>query len=302
LINHLEGKFFKTFVTVLEEKSFSRAADKLGYVQSTVTTQMQLLEQVCNQKLFHRLSRGVKPTEAGLKFAKYAYRFIQLGMSLEETMNESNAPQGKIQVRMQESFFVTRLASPFQQFLTKYPMIKILPETGFQQDILQKVLDHSVDYGFVPRNPERKEIIFYPLVEETLIFAASKDMAEKVELEGAAALQREILICFGATCLYQTHAIKLLQEYGVQEINAIELPSIDMIKETLQCGMGYALLPRISVEKELAEDKFEILSFCQPITIDHGLIHHRDRELSHPSKLFRDYILEFFKTKAVEIY
>ncbi|WP_309273281.1 LysR family transcriptional regulator [Paenibacillus sp.] len=71
-IELLEGRFSKTFIVVMEEQSFSRAADKLGYVQSTVTTHIQLLEQACGQKLFHRLSRGVKPTAAGEKLMKYA--------------------------------------------------------------------------------------------------------------------------------------------------------------------------------------------------------------------------------------
>jgi LysR family transcriptional regulator, cell division regulator len=105
VIELLEGRFFKTFIAVIEEKSFSRAADKLGYVQSTVTSHIQLLEQACKQKLFHRLSRGVKPTEAGEKFLKYAYQFIHLGTSIEEAMNELEQPGGTVHLRMQESFF-----------------------------------------------------------------------------------------------------------------------------------------------------------------------------------------------------
>ncbi|MCY9656119.1 LysR family transcriptional regulator, partial [Paenibacillus thiaminolyticus] len=55
MIELLEGRVMKTFIAVMEEKSFSRAAERLGYVQSTVTTHIQSLEQACKQKLFHRL-------------------------------------------------------------------------------------------------------------------------------------------------------------------------------------------------------------------------------------------------------
>jgi DNA-binding transcriptional LysR family regulator len=94
MIELLEGRFFKTFLAVMEEKSFSRAADKLGYVQSTVTTHIQFLENACKQKLFHRLSRGVKPTAAGEKLVKFAYQFVQLGSSIEEAMGEIEQPRG----------------------------------------------------------------------------------------------------------------------------------------------------------------------------------------------------------------
>lgn len=62
MIELLEGKFLKPSSPSWKKKNFSRAADRLGYVQSTVTSHIQLLEQACGQRLFHRLSRGVKPT------------------------------------------------------------------------------------------------------------------------------------------------------------------------------------------------------------------------------------------------
>ncbi|CAM3043158.1 LysR family transcriptional regulator [Paenibacillus sediminis] len=295
MIDLLEGRFFKTFVTVLEEKSFSRAADKLGYVQSTVTTQIQLLEQTCQQKLFHRLPRGVKPTEAGLKFAKFAYQFIQLGVSLEETLSESNEPQGLIQIRLQESFFVTRLADPLFQFLTKYPRIKVLPATGFRQDILRKVLDHTADFGIVPQDPERNEINYYPLVEESLVFIASEAMAERVNTRGMEVLNNETIISFGPTCFYNSHANKILNQNGIQVPRTIELPSLEMIKKSLQCGLGYALIPQSMVAKEIESGELQVLSFSSPLRMTHGLIVHKDRELNFASKLFIDYILNYFQ-------
>lgn len=106
MINSLEGRFFQAFIALLEEKSFSRAGERLGYVQSTVTTHIQQLEKICGQKLFHRFPRGVEPTEAGKVFSKYAYQYVHLSESLKESMNDMDQPCGTINIRLQESFFL----------------------------------------------------------------------------------------------------------------------------------------------------------------------------------------------------
>ncbi|MBC6971519.1 LysR family transcriptional regulator [Bacillus sp. Xin] len=297
MIELLEGKFFKTFIAVIEEKSFSRAADKLGYVQSTVTTHIQLLEQACNQKLFHRLSRGVKPTEAGLKLAKFAYQFIHLGMALEEAMSELDQPQGTVHIRMQESFFLTRMSPLIQEFIGSYPKIKVRLGTGFHRDILNQVLEHAVDFGIVPQNPNRSDVIFYPLVEEKLVFIASDVLVQKVESHGLDILNGEIVISFGTSCLYHTRASKLLQEAGIEGNNALEFPSIEMIKQSVKCGIGFALIPEMAVKKELEEEQFKALPLCPPIFSTHGLIVHKDRELSFPAKLFKSKVIDYFSSE-----
>lgn len=299
MIERLEGKFFKTFIAVMEEKNFSRAAERLGYVQSTVTSHIQLLEQACNQKLFHRLSRGVKPTEAGLKLAKYAYQFIHLGNSLEEAMNELDQPQGTIYFRMQESFFLTRMTSFIQDFIGHYPKIKLRIETGFQPDILQHVLEHAVDFGIVPQNPNRPDIHFYPLVEEKLIFIATDDLARKVESKGLNTLNDEILISFGNSCLYHTQASDFLLKSGIEGNNALEFPSMEMIKQAVKCGIGFALIPEIAVKEEITKGQFKEVPFSKPIFLTHGIITHKERELSFQANLFKSEVNDHFSSRRV---
>ncbi|AZS15211.1 LysR family transcriptional regulator [Paenibacillus lutimineralis] len=292
MIELLEGRFFKTFIAVMEEKSFSRAADKLGYVQSTVTTHIQFLEQACKQKLFHRLSRGVKPTAAGEKLMKYAYQFVHLGASIEEAMNEIEQPQGTVYLRMQESFFLTRFSPFIQHFVKEYPEVKLRVESGFHHDILDQVLDHAIDFGIVPRDPQRNDIVFYPLVEEKLIFIASNALMMEVEREGLHRLSKEVMISFGTDCLYHTQASMAMQEAGIDVKEAIEHPSLEMIKQSVQCGIGFALVPEIAVQRELDEGDFALLPISQASYSMHGLIVHKNRELSYPARLFKSELIE----------
>ncbi|WP_458124470.1 LysR family transcriptional regulator [Paenibacillus sp. Z3-2] len=295
MINSLEGRFFQAFIALLEEKSFSRAGERLGYVQSTVTTHIQQLEKICGQKLFHRFPRGVEPTEAGKVFSKYAYQYARLSESLKESMNEMNQPCGTINIRLQESFFLTRMLPFVQEYTRNFPSVNLRIEQGTHQDILKGVLDYALDFGIVPQNPERHDILFYPIMEETIVFAASEDLARKVESAGVQILNEEVFISSGTSCLYHTTAIDVLKNQGVVVKEALELSSLEMIKQLVCCGKGFVLVPEIAIRNELKTGGLNILPFNSKISFTHGLIVHKNRELSFTIQNFQSELLNYFK-------
>lgn len=297
MIDPLEGRFFQTFIAVLEEKSFSRAADKLGYVQSTITTHIQLLEKICGQRLFHRLPREVKPTEAGITFSKYAYQYIYLSNCILENMDALDQPHGTVRVKMQESFFLTRMLPFMQRYIKECPEVKLRVEAGFYQDILDGVLDFAVDFGIVPQNPDRHDILFYPLIEENIVFTASPKLAQEVKDLGVQVLNGEISISGGTSCLYHTKASEVLKKSGVQVKDALELASLEMIKQIVSCGRSFALLPEIAIKKELKLGKLKVLPFIPKMNFTHGLIVHKDRELTFTAKCFQSQLIDFFSNE-----
>ncbi|MFE0560705.1 LysR family transcriptional regulator [Paenibacillus sp. NPDC058910] len=294
MIDSLEGRFILAFIALLEEKSFSRAADRLGYVQSTVTTHIQHLEKISGQKLFHRYPRGIELTEAGKIFSKYAYQYVHLSQSLKESMNELDQPSGTIRIRTQESFFLTRMLPFVQEYTRNYPSVNLRIEQGSHQDILKGVLNYELDFGIVPQNPNRQDILFYPIMEETIVFAASEDIARKVEHAGVQILNDELFISNGTSCLYHTTAVDVLKDAGVMIKDALELSSLEMIKQYVSCGKGFALVPEIAINNELKIGKLKILPFNSKMSFSHGLIVHKNRELSFTAKSFQSELLCFF--------
>ncbi|WP_248927979.1 LysR family transcriptional regulator [Paenibacillus hamazuiensis] len=303
MLEMLEGRFLITFLTVMEEGSFSRAAEKLGYVQSTVTSQIQLLEQSCKQKLFHRLPRGVQLTDAGQKLAVFARQFVRLGQSLEEAMGSLDQPRGTVRVRALESFCVTRLSGFLRPFFAEYPEVRLLLETGFQGDTVEQVLSHAVDFGIVPKDPGRDDLVFEPLIEEDMAMVASKQLAELILTKGWEMLDGVQVIGFGQRCVYQTDGNKLLAEMGMRaDARLAEFPSMELIRQMVSCGLGVAFVPEIAVERELAEGTVVRLplplSQQQRVRLTHGLIRHRDRVLNTPSQVLRSKLLEHFGRPA----
>lgn len=294
MLEMLEGRSLVTFLTVVGEGSFSRAAEKLGYVQSTVTSQIQMLEQICGKKLFHRLSRGVKPTDAGEKLAVYARQFAQLGQLLEEDLGNLDRARGSVRVRALESFCVTRLNGFMSSFFAEYPEVTLLLETGFQGDIVEHVASHEIDFGIVPKDPERDDIMFEPLIEENLVIVCSKELAGRIRSEDWSRLTGVQVIGFGRRCVYHNDGLRILAGLGLPEsAPQAEFPSTEMIRHMVSCGLGIAFVPEITMEKEFAAGSVVSIPIPKPVRLNHGLIWHRDRVLGTPAKVFRSKLLDY---------
>lgn len=294
MLDKLEGRFFITFLSVLEEGSFSRTAEKLGYVQSTITSHIQQLELACGQKLFNRMPRGVQATEAGLALAEYARQFKQLGILLEEQMTRLDEPRGEVRLRTMESFCVTRLGKFIPGFFAQYPDVTMHLETGFQGDIVDAALRHAIDFGIVPRDPGRDDLLFEPLISEHMIFVASSKLAVQMNQPDLTASAHQRVIGFGQRCMYQTVASSLLEEQGIQGSEQLEFPSTELIRQMISHGSGVGFLPRIAVQDQLASGEFIELIGSSSIKLTHGIISHRDRSLSAAAKVFRTKLLQSF--------
>lgn len=299
MIDALEGRFFLAFIALTEEKSFSRAAERLGYVQSTITTHIRQLEKIVGQKLVHRYPRGIELTEAGKAFAPYAYRYVHLIRSLDERMHELTEPSGTIRIRAQESFFLTRMLPFIQDYTSRMPNVNVRIEHGAHQDILSGVLNHELDFGIVPQDPNRHELLFEPILEETIVFAASEPIARQVQDSGAQMLNDQPFISSGTSCLYHTSASDVLKKAGIAVKDALELPSLEMIKQYVSCGKGFALIPEIAIRSEVETGKLHILSFAPKMNFTHGLIAHRNREHGATARGFQTALLDFYRVQNV---
>jgi LysR family transcriptional regulator, cell division regulator len=156
---------------------------------------------------------------------------------------------------------------------------------------LSRIESHRVDIGIVPKNPEREGIEFIPLVEEKLVFIASKVLLEKIHQMGWKELEKQRVIGFGRRCIYQTCASEVLQPVGISNQEIAEFSSVEMIKQTVRSGLGIALVPEIAVKKELQTGELMILPLPTPESMQHGLIFRKGREISAAARVFKQAII-----------
>lgn len=290
----MDGRSMKTFITVMEEKSFSKAALKLGYVQSTVTMHIHQLEQQLGQPLFQRLPRGVELTAAGREVAPYAYRYLQLGEALQDKLNGLYEPKGVVRIRALESFCVPHLPRLLPTLFEQFPRIQLQLETGFQRDIIQEVSAYRVDLGIVPRDPKARNLTFIPLVQDELVWVGAPALIGRIEKAGWEAAANTQVIGFGSRCIYQAMASQVLTDKGLPHLTEMAFDSSEMIKQTLIYGMGLSLMPLTSIQVELQEGKLLRLQQETAIPLEHGLIHRSGKDLSPSVQACKGHMISYF--------
>ncbi|MCZ8523513.1 MULTISPECIES: LysR family transcriptional regulator [Paenibacillus] len=290
----LEGRALRTFLAVVEEGNFSRAAERLGYVQSTVTTQVRQLEESAGRRLFDRLPRGVEPTESGRKLALYARRFLELGEELAAELQEEGEPKGTVCLRVLESFAAGYLWIPLRRFMERCPGIDLRVETGFQEETVEAVRSREAELGIVPRDPGRADLRFDPLRRDELVWAASPPLAALLDDRGYEGLAGCRVVGFGPRCLYTAEADALLAGHGTSVRARAEFGSLEMIREALRSGWGTAYMPRSTIEAELERGELAVAAGLGTRTLTHGLISSRQRELTRAGERLRSFLLECF--------
>ncbi|SDE37619.1 DNA-binding transcriptional regulator, LysR family [Paenibacillus sp. UNCCL117] len=290
MLDRLEGRFFRTFIAVLEEGGIGRAAEKLGYVQSTVTTQIRLLEESVGQRLFDRLPRGVEPTEAGRRLASYAYRFLELGTELEAGMTDEREPRGTVRLRALESFAAAFLWEPLQAFMARYGQVEVQLDCGFQSDTIEALRERRIELGLIPGDPGLADIEFLPIADDELIWVAAPAQAARLAADGSAAVGSLRLIGFGPRCAYTAEAEASLARMGAAVSMRAEFASLEMIVQAVRSGWGLAFIPRSSVRPELAAGELAVCAGLGGKSFSHGLVRLKRKALSLPAELLHAHI------------
>jgi DNA-binding transcriptional LysR family regulator len=107
----VEFRHLITFKTIVERGGFKKAAEHLGYAQSSITTHIKELEDELKKPLFDRLGKKVVLTHSGQQFLPYATKLIELSFQAKEILNTDDEPAGDLTIGASESLTVCRIPS-----------------------------------------------------------------------------------------------------------------------------------------------------------------------------------------------
>ena len=126
----MELRQVETFRAVAEELSFSRAAAKLGYVQSSVSAQVSALERELGVPLFDRLDRRIVLTDAGEVMLAYSGELLALAERTREAVLDAGVGSGEVAgsltVSVPETLLTYRLPKLLALFHERYPRVQAL--------------------------------------------------------------------------------------------------------------------------------------------------------------------------------
>src|SRR5580658_7610587 len=148
----------QVFQTVVREKSFSRAAEKLFRTQPAISISIRKLEEWVGQPLFVEGSGARALTDAGTLLLEYADRMLNLREEIRKSMGElQGLERGQVSVGVNESS-IHALLPAFARYRERHPGIHIRVHRVFSRDVPREVLSHQLDIGVISYIPEEKDL------------------------------------------------------------------------------------------------------------------------------------------------
>lgn len=242
----------EAFVRVAEHQSFSRAAEALFLKQPSVSARIQSLERDLGERLFERDGRGVRLTDVGSSFLPYAQRVLKALQESRDALEGLRTLQlGPL--RLGSAFTVSTYVLPriLKTYHERFPGVEMSVRTGRSEAILRMVLGDEVHAGMI-RAVVHPDIETIPLYDDEVVLVTNPD--HPFAAEGEARLEdvgHRPLIVFDRGSSYHDLVQGLFRQAGVVPWTTMEMDSMEATKKMVEEGLGIAMLPRVSVEREL---------------------------------------------------
>lgn len=287
----------EVLISLAQEGSFSRAAEKLNRSQPAVSQAIRRLEDELGSPLLDRSSRKVTLTAAGSILLDYAVRMTRLRQDAFHTLeNLRHFKRGVLRLSASESVCNYVLPPLLRSFRRAYQAIKIEVLQTPSSAIPGVLLDQDVDFGFLSFAPIHKDLTTRLLFRDELALAVfpSHPLASHrvVDLEQ---LGRESFIAHLAQTPSRTHLVDLFARERVPLRIVMELSSLETIKDFVKAGEGIALIPRMCLKREL--ESGELASPVvrgMAIGREVRLVHRSSRTHSIAGKAFLDLVCREF--------
>ncbi|MGG1661695.1 LysR family transcriptional regulator [Brevibacillus sp. NRS-1366] len=294
----MDTRYLQTFREVAKWHSFTRAAEILGYAQSSVTTQIQNLETEFGVTLFERWGRKIRLTQAGEVLLAYSEQLLAILEETKANLSEQAHLAGTLSIGTVESLAAFYLPPYLQKFRQEQPRMRISLHPGICHDLRQGVKDGRYDFAFVlDWLQDHPELTTINLGEQKLVVicAPTHPLAKKDKIE-AYDFSGENWIFTESGCSYRSIMEAVLRDAGATIVSSFEFGSLEAIKQCVAYDLGIALVPYIAVAEEAKKGTLAILPFSHPdVRVYRQLVYHKKKWM--PQALLR--FLEILTTDVV---
>jgi len=273
----------RVFLTVVDKKSFSKAAKALFLTQPAISFQIQMLEEYYGTRLFDRVSRNISLTQAGHLLLGYANNMTKLQSELEREMQElTGTIKGRLLIGASTTigeYIVPYLLGAFKK---KYPEVELSLEVGNSEDIETKIHDTSLDIGLVEGPVTVKDIEKELFLKDQMVLVVSHDhpwaQQDKIsvfELDKFPFVSREK----GSGTRIETEQHLKKTGFSANNLKVImELGSTSAIKAAVESGLGMSIISKWAAKEKVKLGQLAQLSFKEDIfERDFNVIHHKKK-------------------------
>jgi DNA-binding transcriptional LysR family regulator len=253
----MDTRQLAAFVAVVEKKSFSQAAERLGVTQPAISLQIRSLEERLGTTLLDRSGRRVEPTEAGLLLYRKAQRILQLEYQLDEELarEETGELHGTLTIGASTGpggHLVPLLLCDFQR---DHPALSVSLTISDTDRVIDQVAEREIELGVVGAFRRHRALEFEPLVRDEIVLAvppghpfAGKAMPlERLREEQYIAMQE------GAGVRHVIEEELRAAGLRLRDLHSkLELGLQESVKSAVAAGHGVTFISRTAIEGELA--------------------------------------------------
>ncbi|MGU3448742.1 LysR substrate-binding domain-containing protein [Methylobacterium sp. 391_Methyba4] len=224
----------RTFVAIVDNGSFTRAAQRLSLTQSTVSLQIKRLEDGLARRLFDRDGRDLQLTPEGEILLTYARQILQLGAEALSRLRETDV-SGVVRLGTPEDFATTHLSEVLACFARTHPQVALQVQCDFTVNLLADFAKGRYDLILFKREPQGPSG-GTKVWREVLDWVASPRLV--TETEGPIPL-----ILAPAPDVYRKRALSALDAAGRDWRIVYTSPSLAGLQAAVQAGLGVTVLP-----------------------------------------------------------
>ncbi|HEU5095279.1 MAG TPA: LysR family transcriptional regulator [Reyranella sp.] len=237
----MDTRDLATFATVARLGGMSRAARALNTVQSNVTQRVRRLEEALGVSLFERSRHGAKLTAAGERLMPYAARVDALLAEATRAARDDGAPRGTLAIGALETTAALRLSPLLASYASAYPYVDLVLRTGTTAEMIDQVLDRTLEGAFVCGPVAHPELVATPAFEEELALLSAPSKASMDRILAQPDLR---LVILRAGCSYRQRLEEVLARRGIVGLRRLEFGTLEAILGAVSAGLGITLLPR----------------------------------------------------------
>lgn len=237
-IVNLSTELLRTFVTVIEVASFTRAADILGRTQPAISLQIKRLEQTVGYDLLERQGKVISLTERGEDLAVHARQILRLNdLAMAQFEKQEESP--KLRVGLPVDYAVNTLQSCLTEVVRQYSEIQVEIRCDLSKNLLSALRNDEIDIAVALFDGDDQQFLFKNWKEQPTWVGA-----EDFDIKG----QSEIpLVVHPYGCVYRDRMATALKLAGQSWRIAYSSPGIGGVQRAVSDGLGLSCLTASTV-------------------------------------------------------
>lgn len=251
----MDTRQLAAFCAVVERRSFSQAAERLGVTQPAVSLQVRALEERLGERLLDRSGRRVEPTEAGLRVYRSAQRLLAAEQQLlDDLAADEGELRGRLEVGASTGPGGRLVPLLLCEFARRHPALQVALSISSTQTVIERVADRELELGIVGARRRVRSLSFEPLFRDEIVLAVPPRHRFAGRTVEPVEIAEEILIEMQEGAGVRQVVEEELRRAGVRlrPRARIELGLQESVKSAVLAGHGVGFISRSAVEEELA--------------------------------------------------